>query len=94
MQGVEAARYAGMRVAWWSHEGVLREYKGREKEVLAGLTGELKKKEEVVDSNVMEDGLGLKEKPGEIDDGRAESLLSLEGFPFQRYGIDVGGGRP
>ena len=78
-----------MRVIWWPHKGLLEEYKGREKEVLAGLTGQLKE-EEVVDSDVIEDELGLKEKPGEIDDGRAELLLSLEGFSFQRYGIDVG----
>ena len=89
LQGVESARRAGMRVIWWPHKGLLEEYKGREKEVLAGLTGQLKE-EEVVDSDVIEDELGLKEKPGEIDDGRAELLLSLEGFSFQRYGIDVG----
>jgi len=34
--GVEAGRRAGMRVVWCPHQELLKEYKGREKEVLAG----------------------------------------------------------
>jgi pseudouridine-5'-monophosphatase len=90
VQGVEAARRAGMRVVWCPSEGLLEEYQGREKEVLAGLTGQLKE----ADSSIMTDGLRVEEKLGEIDDGRAELLPSLEGFPFQKYGFDVGDGRP
>jgi pseudouridine-5'-monophosphatase len=37
--GVEAGRRAGMRVVWCPHPGLLGEYQGREKEVLAGRTG-------------------------------------------------------
>ena len=39
LPGVEAGRRAGMRVAWVPHPGLAAEYKGREKEVLAGRTG-------------------------------------------------------
>ncbi len=88
--GVEAARRAGMRVVWCPHKELLEEYKGREKEVLAGLTGEHTEEGDEADSKVMKDGLGAKGKPGQIDDGWAELLPSLEEFPYQRYGIDVG----
>jgi len=87
--GVEAARKAGMRVVWCPHKELLKVYNGREKEVLAGLTGEQKEEVEV-DIKVMNDELRWKGKPGEIDDGRAELLHSLEEFPYQRYGIHVG----
>ncbi|THC97342.1 hypothetical protein EYZ11_003176 [Aspergillus tanneri] len=43
--GVEAGRRAGMRVVWCPHPGLLEAYKGREAEVLAGLTGEHKEEE-------------------------------------------------
>jgi pseudouridine-5'-monophosphatase len=96
--GVEAARRAGMRVVWCPHPGLLGEYKGKEKEVLAGLTGEHKEEEEkgvVVDGEekgVVVDG---EEKgrargwPAEIDDGWAVLLHTLEGFPYERYGIEA-----
>lgn len=29
---------------------------------------------------------------GEIDDGWAEQLLSLEAFPFEKYGIEISKG--
>ena len=38
--GVEAGRRAGMRVVWCPHSELLKEYRGREKEVLAGLAHE------------------------------------------------------
>ena len=52
------------------------EYEGREAEVLAGLTGEA--------------GLGVDEHTlGQLGDGWAEYLPSLENFPYARYGIVV-----
>ena len=38
--GVEAGRRAGMRVVWVPQPELFLEYKGREKEILAGRTGE------------------------------------------------------
>lgn len=72
--GVEAGRRAGMRVVWVPHPELANEYKGREKEVLAGLTGEAE---------------GDLHQVGEIDDGWAEYLKTLEDFPYERYGIVV-----
>lgn len=72
--GVESGRRAGMQVVWCPHPGLLNEYKGREEEVLAGLTGE------------SED---IGSKPGEIGDGWAVLYRSLENFPYERYGIKV-----
>lgn len=79
--GVESGRRAGMQVVWCPHAGLLNEYKGREEEVLAGLTGEMKEME----------GEGGK-PPGEIGDGWARLFGSLEGFPYRDYGIQVGSG--
>ncbi|PKS05908.1 hypothetical protein jhhlp_007739 [Lomentospora prolificans] len=73
--GVEAGRRAGMRVIWVPHEGLLSEYAGREAEVLAGRTGQAGD----VDLHQL----------GEIDDGWAERLPSLENFPYEKYGIAV-----
>jgi pseudouridine 5'-phosphatase len=72
--GVEAGRRAGMRVVWVPHPGLKEEYNGREKEVLAGTMGEA--------------GHDLV-APGEEDDGWAEYLSTLEGFPYDHYGISV-----
>lgn len=84
--GVEAGRRAGMRVVWCPHPGLLNEYLGREGEVLAGKTGE--HKEDEIESH----GIGtIKGSPGhvgEIDDGWAELLHSLEDFKYERYSID------
>ncbi|KAI9801828.1 MAG: hypothetical protein M1825_003201 [Sarcosagium campestre] len=84
--GVEAGRRAGMRVVWVPHPGLLNEYRGREKEVLAGLTGEHKPEKSVAPhaGNPLIDGT-----PGEIDDGWADLLDSLEGFPYEKYGINI-----
>jgi pseudouridine-5'-monophosphatase len=73
--GVEAGRRAGMRVIWVPHPELLVEYTGREKEVLAGRTGEGGQ----VDLHQL----------GEIDDGWAERLPTLERFPYEKYGIVV-----
>ncbi|GKZ24087.1 hypothetical protein AbraIFM66951_008900 [Aspergillus brasiliensis] len=89
--GVEAGRRAGMRVVWVPHPGLLESYKGREEEVLAGLTGEHKEEEktepereadELVSGRLKSAG-----KPGQIGDGLGELLPSLENFPYERYGI-------
>lgn len=74
--GVEAGRRAGMQVVWCPHPGLLAEYQGREKQVLAGLMGEHKDEED-------------RSAPGAIDDGWARVLSSLEDFPYESYGINV-----
>jgi pseudouridine 5'-phosphatase len=78
LPGVEAGRRAGMRVIWVPHPGMAAEYRGREKEVLAGRTGLVE--------------IGDNWQLGEIDDGWAEQLLSLEAFPFEKYGIEISKG--
>jgi pseudouridine-5'-monophosphatase len=77
--GVEAGRRAGMRVIWVPHPVLAAEYKGREKEVLAGRTGLAE--------------IGDNWQLGEIDDGWAEQLPNLEAFPFEKYGIEISKGR-
>ncbi|KAL8931042.1 MAG: hypothetical protein Q9208_000144 [Pyrenodesmia sp. 3 TL-2023] len=87
--GVEAGRRAGMRVVWCPHLQLLKEYKGREKEVLAGLTNggvDPQVKEVMEEAAVGGEGKG-RGWPGRRDDGWAELLKSLEGFPYGRYGI-------
>jgi pseudouridine-5'-monophosphatase len=73
--GVEAGRRAGMRVVWVPHPELHIEYSGREKEVLAGRTGEAGE----VDLHQL----------GEIDDGWADYLRNLEDFPYGKFGIVV-----
>ncbi|KAI9756912.1 MAG: hypothetical protein M4579_003666 [Chaenotheca gracillima] len=96
--GVEAGRRAGMRVVWVPHTGLLNEYRGREKEVLAGLTGTHKEDEgQKTVAQVKDDIKGKEERtgervpgaPGAIDDGWADLLDSLETFPYERYGIQL-----
>lgn len=74
--GVEAGRRAGMRVVWCPHPKLKELYDGREDEVLAGRTGEAG---EGVDVHQL----------GEKGDGWGEYLASLEGFPYEKYGIVV-----
>ncbi|KAL2867381.1 putative HAD superfamily hydrolase [Aspergillus lucknowensis] len=73
--GVEAARRAGMRVIWVPHPGVAAEYQAMQKEVLAGKTGMVP--------------IGDISDAGEVDDGWAETISSLEEFNYEKYGIDV-----
>jgi pseudouridine-5'-monophosphatase len=73
--GVEAGRRAGMRVVWVPHLELHAEYKNREREVLAGRTGEGGQ----VDLHQL----------GELDDGWADQFQSLEHFPYDKYGIKV-----
>jgi pseudouridine-5'-monophosphatase len=98
--GVEAGRRAGMQVVWCPHPGLLNEYKGREKEVLAGLTGEHKgsndaSQGEIVARDAGEDIEGKEQRlharicgsPGSVDDGWAVLLSSLEEFDYEYFGI-------
>jgi pseudouridine-5'-monophosphatase len=73
--GVEAGRRAGMRVVWVPHPYLAAEYQPREKEVLAGRMGRSQ--------------IGDEWQLGEIDDGWAEVILSLEHFDYKKYGIHV-----
>ncbi|PNY26412.1 Uncharacterized protein TCAP_03648 [Tolypocladium capitatum] len=77
--GVEAGRRAGMRVIWCPHPKLKEELAGREEEVLAGRTGEAGD----VDLHQV----------GELGDGWAEYLLSLESFPYDKYGIVIPQGK-
>ncbi|KAI1375260.1 HAD-like protein [Hypoxylon crocopeplum] len=71
--GVEAGRRAGMRVVWVPHPGLANEYTGKEREVLAGRTALYL--------------IGNDEQLGVVDDGWAEQLVSLENFPYEKFGI-------
>jgi pseudouridine-5'-monophosphatase len=89
--GVEAGRRAGMQVIWCPHEGLLGEYKGREREVLAGLTGEHKGDGD--DAGGVEGGEDRPFKrvagaPGKLDDGWAVFVPSLTKFPYEWFGIE------
>jgi pseudouridine-5'-monophosphatase len=91
--GVEAGRRAGMQVVWCPHPGLLEAYKGREEEVLAGLTG-AHKEEEKSDAEKEADQLQAGRiqdagKPGILGDGWGQLYTSLEDFPFARYGIQI-----
>lgn len=73
--GIEAGRRAGMRVVWVPHPDVAVEYQDKQKDVLAGRTVMFK--------------VGAEGQLGEIDDGWAESIPTLEHFDYEKYGIDV-----
>jgi pseudouridine-5'-monophosphatase len=90
--GVESGRRAGMQAVWCPHPGLLTEYKGREKEVLAGLTGEHKEDEEKELQNTevqVAQGERRVGMPGKLDDGWAKLLETLEDFPYQAFGIEA-----
>lgn len=71
--GVEAGRRAGMRVVWVPHIGLAAEYEKRDKEVLAGRTGLVP--------------IGDEWQLGNVDDGWAVKLATLENFPYREYQI-------
>ncbi|KAJ5176976.1 HAD-like domain-containing protein [Penicillium canariense] len=73
--GVEAGRRAGMRVVWVPHPDVAAEYQASQKDILAGKTGMIE--------------IGDNWQVGEVDDGWAESISSLEDLNYEKYGIDV-----
>jgi pseudouridine-5'-monophosphatase len=54
---------------------VAAEYQARQKGVLAGKTGMIH--------------IGDNSDVGEVDDGWAETISSLEEFNYEKYGIDV-----
>ena len=88
--GVESGRRAGMQVVWCPHPELLAEYKGKEEEVLAGLTGEHKEDEEqelrTTETEVTE-GKRRVGMPGELKDGWGKLLPSLVDFPYESYGM-------
>jgi pseudouridine 5'-phosphatase len=69
--GVESGRRAGMRVIWCPHPELFREFKTQQAEVLAGRV----------------DAEGEAAGRGEVGDGWAEYLVTLENFPYEKYGI-------
>lgn len=92
--GVESGRRAGMQTVWVPHPELFDEYRDREKEVLAGLTGEHKEDEEKeLQKSEADAAQGKKETngtagmPGKIDDGWGRRLESLENFPYESYEI-------
>ncbi|KAH9870782.1 hypothetical protein IAQ61_006261 [Plenodomus lingam] len=88
--GVESGRRAGMQVVWCPHPELLAEFKGREPEVLAGLTGEHKEdEEEQLRKTETEAAQGRRRvgMPGKINDGWARLLHSLVDFPYESYGM-------
>ena len=89
--GVESGRRAGMQVVWCPHPELLNEYAGREELVLAGLMGEHKEAEnQQALGTATQGGEVLEGKaPGEVGDGWAVLLKSLEGFPYERFGIEA-----
>lgn len=90
--GVESGRRAGMQVVWCPHQGLRGEYRGREEEVLAGLTGEHKEVEERNEElGVVQEGGATRKKgaPGSVGDGWGNLVESLEGFDYARYGLEV-----
>lgn len=87
--GVEAGRRAGMRVVWCPHPELLKLYRGHEREVLAGLASGSTDQE--LDDALVEAEAGASSPKGlgTMDDGWAVLVETLEGFPYERYGIDV-----
>lgn len=77
--GVEAGRRAGMRVCWVPHKGLRDIWRGKEDEVMEGRTGEVPT---VGEAKQGEDQMWSK-------DGWAETIMSLEDFRFENYGIQV-----
>lgn len=73
--GVEAGRRAGMRVVWVPNADVVNEYQARHREILAGRSGDFE--------------VGDDWQLGDVDDGWAESIPSLEHFHYKRYGINL-----
>lgn len=92
--GVEAGRRAGMRVVWVPHPGLLEVCRGSEEMVLAGITEESgmseiwKAKASENDANHHHQQPHV-EHPLVSEDGWAERLANLEGFPYERYGIKI-----
>ena len=82
--GVEAGRRAGMRVAWVPHPGLLEAYRGREHLVLAGKIDE---KGMLGESSAHDEE--LRRLLPLSKDGMVELMTSLEGFPYEHYGLEL-----
>ena len=84
--GVKAGRAAGMRVVWCPHPMALREYRGREADVLAGVCHG--SREDDLEDVIEEIGA-----PGGVlassEDEWAVLVKSLEDFDYARFGIEV-----
>ena len=86
--GIEAGRRAGMRTIWCPHQMILKEYRGREAQVMAGITSMGEDVKSPVSHTVVETGIKrLHGWPGRIGDGWTEHLQTLEDFDYERYGI-------
>lgn len=85
--GVEAARKANMRIMWVPHPGLGEVCKGREMDVLMGMT---EKDGEAPNFNDVVEGKGSDQKENiKSEDGWAEMRRSLEDFPYEEYGIQI-----
>lgn len=73
--GVEAGRRAGMRVVWVPHPDLAIEYQAMQKAVLAGRTGLIE--------------VGENCQVGDIDDGWAERIPTLDHFNYDKYGLFI-----
>ena len=95
--GIEAGRRAGMRVIWIPHPGLLEVCRGREDMVLAGTTEQegvdetwqVKASENDRNYDHFHQQQDHVDHPVVSEDGWAERLSSLEGFPYERYGIHI-----
>ena len=91
--GVEAGRRAGMRVVWCPHPMVLKEYMGREKQVLAGIAHGTDQERGDALYETRAHGTGTKSRINgyhpRMDDGWAEMVTTLEGFDYGKYGIQI-----
>ena len=86
--GIEAGRRAGMRTIWCPHPMILEECRGREHEVMAGITSTARDEKLAVSQSVSDSGVArLHGWPGRIGDGWTEQLQSLEDFCYERYEI-------
>ena len=91
--GVEAGRRAEMRVVWVPHSGLLEVCRKNEETVLMGSTfvknGDSSPKWHELSSAEQHHNEMGDLQPRISEDGLAELLTSLEGFPYERYGICI-----
>ncbi|KAJ4363907.1 hypothetical protein N0V83_009359 [Neocucurbitaria cava] len=90
--GVEAARRAGMRVVWVLHPGLAQVCRGREMDVLMGRTEEGGQAPDFSETEIDSSGSTVERNDCDglmSEDGWAEMRLSLEDFPYGKYGINV-----
>ncbi|KAK3058709.1 hypothetical protein LTR09_000274 [Extremus antarcticus] len=88
--GVRSGRRAGMQVVWCPHPDIIREYHGREEEVLAGDARSGEHADDAgahVRGNVSHDPNSGSRGPLWSEDGWARLLTTLEGFSYEEFGI-------